>query len=857
MDIDSFVAHLIARGISSDLANRIEAHFADWKAIGDASPKLLAERFTSADIEQIERAKNRRKIPRETVIRLIDECEFKCCLCWDIDSDLGVVIHHIRPHAQVPDDRYENLVILCSEHHDKVHTKRELTRDPFPPELLIRKKTDFITAVSAFREGKRCAPGSERNLGFGEFPVLPNVPAHFEGRSDEVENIYREISTCSGRAAIVGMGGVGKSALGFAVADKCRDSFPGGILWVEASKSIGDISLLFRDWIRSLGGDPENVERDQLVPLTSQLLSNWTNSRGKLLLLFDDIIIRDLKTLTSFFTLLSPQISILLTSRDSTVATAVGATQFDIAPLNSASCVRVLENVSGFEYFRGYGATQRLLKLLGNLPLAIELIARQISIRKNKPGFSIEQLCDRLEKFDTQLLSFPGHRGIAMSFALSFDGIEQYEKSVFRSLGIFAQGPIYVRPVSAVLNIPDEDVEESLDRLVGVSMLSWGETVGEYRIHSLLKKYAGHLSEQLPSNELRQMHLQFYKYYTLTVQGITEKTIADLKKIEAIFPNLKKAIQIADVFCDQETATNTIMHLCVRLQFFTSRNYDKESIPLIKAVQCVATRVHDKELESVATGHLATAHCRLGEIQKAKQLYKRAIKVAKDAKSNYDLASHLQNLALTMLSEASEIPEAENLLQESLVVAEKSQNMEAATACLGTLALIYKEQGSLRAAADLHTKAIACSQVLKDRVSEGTNKSNLGLVLIELGQADEAERLIQEAIEIARETGNRRGEGNRIGHMGGIILAKSIQLDSGIEAKIGVQCAKEKIETALGIARETGDLERAGAWLMNLGNIHVVQGNDRLACEVLQDAVDLGVEAGFGRLEAQSYGWHV
>ena len=99
MSVDSFVAHMIGRGISSDLANRIESDFEDWGAIGRASPELLAEHFTPADIEQIKRAKNRKAIPRETVVRLINECEFKCCLCWDLDSDSGVVIHHIRPHG--------------------------------------------------------------------------------------------------------------------------------------------------------------------------------------------------------------------------------------------------------------------------------------------------------------------------------------------------------------------------------------------------------------------------------------------------------------------------------------------------------------------------------------------------------------------------------------------------------------------------------------------------------------------------------------------------------------------------------------------------------------------------------------
>jgi 5-methylcytosine-specific restriction endonuclease McrA len=182
MCADSFFAQLMGRGLSSDLARRIEAHFSNWEALCRADTSLLANHFTSLELDAIRKSKQRREILRSTVIRLINECEFRCCLCWDLDRDSGVVIHHIRPHATNPDDRYENLVVLCSDHHAKVHTTWELARHPYPPELLLRRKTDFIAAIAAFRAGKRAAPGREKKLEISALVSPPLPPPHFIGR---------------------------------------------------------------------------------------------------------------------------------------------------------------------------------------------------------------------------------------------------------------------------------------------------------------------------------------------------------------------------------------------------------------------------------------------------------------------------------------------------------------------------------------------------------------------------------------------------------------------------------------------------------------------------------------------------
>lgn len=849
MGIDSFVSHMMARGISSNLASRIGERFTDWEALNSAD----TTDFSAQEIDQIKRAKTRKAITREVILRLVTECEFKCCLCWNIDSDSGVVIHHIHPHASVPDDRYENLILLCSDHHDKVHTVRELTRQPFPPELLVRRKTDFIAAIADFRKGKRCAPGRESNSGSGEFPVVPALPSHFCGRDDIVKDIVAELKSGTNRIALLGMGGVGKTTIALAIASECRSEFLGGILWADASAERNSISLMIRNWIKSLGGDPESIENDQHLPFVLGLLASWTKKHGKLLLLIDNVDIAALDELTVISSQITPDAAFLITLRDATVATALDTTQFLIEPLDSLSCIKILKDVSGSKQFEGMDeAIERLLLLIGNLPIAAELVARQIAIRERKPGFSIGKLCDRLENFDAQLLSFPGHRGVARSFALSFESLGQSERTSFISFGVLASGSIFTNDVATIIGENESSTEDSLDRLVIVSMLSWGESAGVYRIHALLHKYSKFLLEQQADPKTNHMQVSFYKHFTSMAKLFTDDSHKNLDKIEQIFPNLEKAIHDAYAHGDFSVLTETMMHLYVQLNYFTARNFDKESIPLLEIAITASKKLKDQNLECALTGSLGTAYNRLGRIKDAVKHYEAAIRIAKQIRSNYDLASNLQNLALTLLSEANDITRVEKLLEESMVVAELSENIDALMGSLSALAYLRKEQGALIEAAELYSKAIKVSQLIKSRLSEGNNLSNLGLVLAQQGNEVDGEKLINKAITIAQEIGDRRGEGNRTGHIGGILMAKAMRLGPNPEGLKIVKSAKEKVQIALDIAQETGDIEKAGGWLMNLANIHSFEGEVELATKILKETIDVGVSGGFRRIEAQS-----
>ena len=111
----------------------------------------LSKDFGDYEIEQI-RKLARKPIEERVVDRLIKECDWKCCICWDIHSDSPVIIHHIEKHSKTQDDSYENLVILCLNHHGHAHSKWEISQHLLPPGLIRERKGEWIEAVSEFKD---------------------------------------------------------------------------------------------------------------------------------------------------------------------------------------------------------------------------------------------------------------------------------------------------------------------------------------------------------------------------------------------------------------------------------------------------------------------------------------------------------------------------------------------------------------------------------------------------------------------------------------------------------------------------------------------------------------------------------
>lgn len=140
-------AALIGRGVDSATAAKLRA--AGWtltklKASKDAKLKTLG--LTPQAIAGI-RAGGRSEIPFDDLAKVLIANRFTCCVCHEPNKPLHV--HHINEWAKSHDHSPGNLAVLCMEDHDKVHTKKELSRN-LTPALVRAAKIAWEKEVRQF-----------------------------------------------------------------------------------------------------------------------------------------------------------------------------------------------------------------------------------------------------------------------------------------------------------------------------------------------------------------------------------------------------------------------------------------------------------------------------------------------------------------------------------------------------------------------------------------------------------------------------------------------------------------------------------------------------------------------------------
>lgn len=134
--------------------------------------------------------------------------------------------------------------------------------------------------------------------------------------------------------------------------------------------------------------------------------------------------------------------------------------------------------------------------------------------------------------------------------------------------------------------------------------------------------------------------------------------------------------------------------------------------------------------------------------------------------------------------------------------------------------------------------ALAATQRLGDKRTEGLHISHLGIAFRELGDLHQAIKLQEQSLSIAREIGYREGEGRSLGELGNCY-----------EFLGNTQLAIDFYEKALDIARQLNDRTCEASVLNSLGNIHLNLGNGQQAIEFYGDCLTFARQTGSRRDE--------
>jgi tetratricopeptide (TPR) repeat protein len=145
---------------------------------------------------------------------------------------------------------------------------------------------------------------------------------------------------------------------------------------------------------------------------------------------------------------------------------------------------------------------------------------------------------------------------------------------------------------------------------------------------------------------------------------------------------------------------------------------------------------------------------------------------------------------------------------------------------------VYDSLGQYQTAIEHQQQSLAIAKEIGDRRGEGTCLGNLGLTYRSLEQYQTAIEHQQQWLAIAREIGDRSGEANSLGGLGNVYFSLR-------QYQPAIECHQQ----SLAIAREIGDhsveanaLFNSGLVLVNLGQLQDARSNYQ-AARALYDAM--------------------
>lgn len=160
MQRDKAVQNLLAVGLDTRLAEKaVDAGYTLTKLRANKADLLVV--FDRSEVRFLIRSLKRKEIPAEVVEDLVNRCDWSCCECWNLSLLQPVIIHHLQEHSTGGNDDYDNLVVLCLNHHACAHSQWRISRHPLPRKRIESRKKEFEAAIAAFKAGTRAPPGKE------------------------------------------------------------------------------------------------------------------------------------------------------------------------------------------------------------------------------------------------------------------------------------------------------------------------------------------------------------------------------------------------------------------------------------------------------------------------------------------------------------------------------------------------------------------------------------------------------------------------------------------------------------------------------------------------------------------------
>ncbi len=340
------------------------------------------------------------------------------------------------------------------------------------------------------------------------FETPPRL-ANFVDREAELRAIRQALDTGASLVQIVGMAGIGKTALAIEIAHRMRERFPDGVLWITLESGTTLENVLHHIAL-SYGRVLAEMETEALTAQVRSLLAS-----KKALIVLDSA---ENLAETGLRQLLpgTPNCPVLVTTRERfTKLEHLGQAVFiDVLPDNDS--LALLRRSAGYRRVSADKDTAlQVCQLLGHHPLAIEVAGRLAQIR----DWDMRTLLDNLQMSmgDTLKMNTP-IADVSRAFSASYDSLTDEQKRVLTAGAVF-EGDFATDGVAYLLgDQPTGTVESLLDGLTNRSLISRGRE-RTFRVHPLIRTYVRSVADKDTLEKMRRRHARYMLRWLRKVKG--------------------------------------------------------------------------------------------------------------------------------------------------------------------------------------------------------------------------------------------------------------------------------------------------------------------------------------------------
>lgn len=718
---------------------------------------------------------------------------------------------------------------------------------------------------------------------------LPQQPA-LVGRRAELRNLTSMITDDGAQSgpvlsveAVSGMAGVGKTALVVATAHLLADRYPDGQLYVdlrgharaqEPLTARAALAVL----LRLLGAPAFSIpaELEGRTALWRTMLAE-----RRVVIVLDDAA--GPEQVVPLLPSGSPSLTIIASRRHLTGVPQALSVPLDV--LSKEDAVRLFRGFAGEERTRDTAETERVVRLCGYLPLAIELVAHRFRAR---PSWTLGVLAARLARSPGRLAEIrtaDQEQEMTRAFALSYRTLTAQQRTAFRRLGLHPGADFTADAAAALLGFPPDTTERLLEGLLACHLLMEPEP-DRYRYHDLLREYAfGLCSTEDGEPERQQAVTRLTDFYVaaadladrvayprrvrldppalapmslptfpdsaaarswlavergnlLAVEDHTRRdgapdraarlacSLAGFLQAECYWQAAKKLLGYAVAHLDQAADEPALCHALIDLSaaYASIGSYAEASEAGERALHLAGT-LGDEPAEAEALRVLGTLNWHLGENRKALVLLQKSLAIRSISGDVWDRARSRNNIAVALLL-LGERGRALRHFRNALGGFREAGDETSSAKTLNNIGELQMQAGEFAAARRSFEESLSFLEAAGSRYDRATVRRNLAESLTESGESVAALIILGETLSQFLSLGDRKSQAETL-----VGIGEAHWRLGDVDASVRYCLEALRIAQAIGAARHEVQA------LCRLGRAYFADGRLGTATDSLRAAV--------------------